>query len=133
LTLLLLADWRDFARRNPQPVVKVRSFVDKVKENPVVPVAAFGVVLGMVGWLTVRHGLRRWIRASERWDNLACPRCRRRLHRVHRAKVTKALCWVLGMPLSKFRCRNPACGWTGMRRTRICVGTLPGLAKVGDV
>jgi predicted RNA-binding Zn-ribbon protein involved in translation (DUF1610 family) len=44
-----------------------------------------------------------------------CPRCASEsFHRIHRTKLDRILGY--GMNVYRYRCKNPDCGWEGLRR-----------------
>jgi hypothetical protein len=74
---------------------------------------ATGIVLivaaaGLVGWRTQYR-----IRRSPRWTDTVCPKCGQALRRRRR----KALDYLISrfVPVRRYKCRNPECGWSGLR------------------
>lgn len=66
------------------------------------------VAAGLLIWRT------RWrIIRSPAWSDKACPRCGQELHRIHRAPGDRLIGWFL--PVRRYLCKNPDCGWTGLR------------------
>lgn len=59
--------------------------------------------------------LARWhIQHSPRWTQRSCPRCWGDVVRVHRKPIHRLLGVLLWLPIHRYRCRNPLCGWTGL-------------------
>lgn len=69
------------------------------------------VVIVLVAWRT-RHR----ILTNPRLAQLQCPRCGGDLHRIHRRWYHRLLNLVI--PSRRYGCKNPACGWRGLRVKR---------------
>ncbi|HEY9825730.1 MAG TPA: hypothetical protein V6D19_09805 [Stenomitos sp.] len=42
-----------------------------------------------------------------------CPKCRKKLHRVHRKPIERIISYLI--PVHRFICYNHACRWQGLR------------------
>ena len=62
----------------------------------------------LLAWLVVRRWLEPLRQASEK-----CPRCGADLRRIRRTRTDRMLSLVV--PVRRFRCRNEACHWEGLR------------------
>ncbi len=59
----------------------------------------------------------RWrLMTMERFTARVCPKCGGRLHRVHRRPIDRLVNVIV--PVVRYRCRNPECGWRGLRVKR---------------
>ena len=70
-----------------------------------------GLIVVAVGLLVWRA--RRRMIQSPAWSDKACPKCGQELHRIHRAPGDRLIGYFL--PMRRYVCRNPECGWTGLR------------------
>jgi len=76
----------------------------------------FGIVLVLiVGALFAWRACRRFVR-SERYPADECPKCGNLLKRVRRVRWDRIFSKVLFMPLHRYRCADPDCGWIGVRQ-----------------
>ena len=87
-------------------------------------IARFG--LGdLMGWLLVFFGLafvvwrgRHHFYRSAYWRAVNCPRCGSELHRIHRTTWDRFLSRTLLLGARRYQCKNPDCGWSGLRERR---------------
>lgn len=55
---------------------------------------------------------------SEYWKAVNCPRCGSVLHRIHRTSWDRFLSRTLLLGARRYQCKNPECGWSGLRQKR---------------
>jgi hypothetical protein len=55
---------------------------------------------------------------SEYWQAVNCPKCGSDLRRIHRTTWDRFLSRTLLRDARRYRCKNPACGWSGLREKR---------------
>ena len=87
-------------------------------------IARFG--LGdLLGWLLVLGGLvfvfwrgRHHFYRSAYWKAVDCPKCGSGLHRIHRTTWDRFLSRTLLLGARRYQCKNPECGWSGLRDRR---------------
>lgn len=78
----------------------------------------FGWLLIVLAVPLVIYRLRYRFSMSERWKATVCPRCGGELLRVHRKPFDRFLSRFF-LPLARrYRCANPDCSWSGLRRSR---------------
>ena len=53
---------------------------------------------------------------SSHWEAGECPRCGKKLHRVHRTILDRLLSWTLLPRARRYYCSDSGCGWSGLRR-----------------
>ena len=79
----------------------------------------------LLGWLLVLGGLafvlwrgRHHFYRSEYWKAVDCPKCGSGLHRIHRTTWDRFLSRTLLLGARRYLCKNPECGWSGLRDRR---------------
>jgi hypothetical protein len=77
-----------------------------------------GCLLVLLAVPFVIHRVRYRFRLSEHWEPTACPKCSARLHRIHRSLFDRILSHTLLPGARRYECANPACSWSGLRRSR---------------
>ena len=55
---------------------------------------------------------------SEYWKAVNCPKCGSGLHRIHRTSWDRFLSRTLLRGARRYQCKNPECGWSGLRQRR---------------
>jgi predicted RNA-binding Zn-ribbon protein involved in translation (DUF1610 family) len=55
---------------------------------------------------------------SEYWKAVNCPKCGGTLHRIHRTAWDRFLSRTLLLGARRYQCKNPECGWSGLRQKR---------------
>ena len=77
----------------------------------------------LLGWLLFVGGLiviiwrgRYHFLQSEYWKAANCPKCGSGLHRIHRTSWDRFLSHTLLREARRYQCKNPECGWSGLRR-----------------
>lgn len=75
-----------------------------------------GIVLvtGAVVFLVWR--VRYWVIHSSRWVVKTCPACGSELTRVPRRTLDRGVSLIL--PVHRYACKRPTCGWQGLRISR---------------
>jgi hypothetical protein len=122
LGAVLLVAPRDAPGAPAEVVAALRAWVDALARDlrgRLLEERGRGELLGLgmvvaagvfVAWRARRHVLH-----ARRFAAHACPRCGGRLARVHRTIGDRVLGAVLVLPLHRYRCREAACGWSGLR------------------
>jgi hypothetical protein len=83
-------------------------FVEDTTLSDLVAYALLLVVLVLVAWRT-----RYRLLTNPRLAQIQCPRCGGDLHRIHRRWYHRLVDLVI--PSRRYGCKNPACGWRGLR------------------
>ena len=84
------------------------AFVQGTTLSDLVAYVLILVVVVLIAW-RARYRLL----TNPRLAELCCPRCGGDLHRIHRRWYHRALSFVI--PVRRYRCKEPACGWQGLR------------------
>jgi len=76
---------------------------------------AFLVLAGLafIIWRGQYHFYR-----SAYWKAVNCPKCGSELHRIHRTSWGRFLSRTLLRGARRYQCKNPECGWSGLRQQR---------------
>jgi len=69
--------------------------------------------LAFVIWRGQYHFYR-----SAYWKAVNCPKCGSELHRIHRTSWDRFLSRTLLRGARRYQCKNPECGWSGLRQQR---------------
>ena len=69
--------------------------------------------LAFLVWRSRYHFYR-----SEYWKAVNCPKCGSALHRIHRTSWDRFLSRTLLPEARRYKCKNPECGWSGLRQRR---------------
>ncbi len=69
--------------------------------------------LAFIVWRGQYHFYR-----SEYWKAVDCPKCGGTLHRIHRTSWDRFLSHTLLLGARRYQCKNPECGWSGLRQKR---------------
>lgn len=86
-------------------------FVQGTSLSDLVAYVLILVVVALLGWRT-----RYRVLTNPRLAQIQCPRCGSDLHRIHRRWHHRLLNLVI--PIRRYRCKDPACGWHGLRVKR---------------
>lgn len=86
-------------------------FVQGTTLSDTVAYALILVVVVLIAWRT-----RYRVLTNPRLAQIQCPRCGSDLHRIHRRWYHRLLNLVI--PSRRYGCKNPACGWRGLRIKR---------------
>ena len=71
------------------------------------------LALTFIAWRSRYHFIH-----SEYWKAVNCPKCGSALHRIHRTSWDRFLSRTLLPGARRYRCKNPECGWSGLRERR---------------
>jgi len=55
---------------------------------------------------------------SEYWKAVDCPKCGSKLHLIHRNSWDRFLSRTILLGARRYHCKNPECGWSGLRQKR---------------
>jgi len=86
-------------------------FVQNTTLSDLVAYVLLLVVLALIVWRT-----RYRLLTNPRLAQIQCPRCGSELHRIHRRWHHRLL--NLFIPCRRYSCKDPACGWRGLRIKR---------------
>ena len=82
------------------------------------PSDLLGGVLVLAGLAFVIWRGRYHFYRSEFWKAVNCPKCGSVLHRIHRSSWDRFLSRILLRGARRYQCKNPECGWSGLRQKR---------------
>jgi hypothetical protein len=91
----------------------VQNYFSRFTSNDLLGWLLFFFGLVFIFWRGRIHFLR-----SAYWKSVNCPKCGTTLHRIHRTSWDRFLSRVLFLDARRYCCRNPDCGWSGLRRYR---------------
>jgi hypothetical protein len=77
-----------------------------------------GGVLVLAGLVFIIWRGRYHFYRSEYWKAVDCPKCGSALHRIHRTSWDRFLSRILLRGARRYQCKNPDCGWSGLRQKR---------------
>ena len=89
----------------------VRAIVDSIAHTTPSDLTGMLLVVLSVGLVIWRF--RHRLRTSPRWTSSECPMCGDSLHRSHRRLQDHFFNRIV--PVRRYRCVNPECGWSGLR------------------
>ncbi len=93
---------------------QVNAIVDFFKGISPIDLIAYVLILGGVIFVVWRA---RWRFVQARvYRGKECPKCGGGYQRIHRSSMDHLISKVLFLPLNRYRCANPDCDWTGLRK-----------------
>jgi hypothetical protein len=73
-----------------------------------------GFVLVVAALIFLVYRVRRRYLKQIRWQGDECPRCHGTIHRIHRTRQDRFWGFLVRLPLRRYQCANPDCGWTSL-------------------
>jgi hypothetical protein len=73
-----------------------------------------GFVLLVAAVIFLVYRVRRRYLKQIRWQGDDCPRCHGTIHRIHRTRQDRFWGALMRLPLHRYQCANPDCGWTSL-------------------
>lgn len=80
------------------------------------PSDLLGLALIVLALLILTRRVRWRLMRSEEWTGDTCPQCGSPMHRSRRRPLDRVIGWFV--PVRRYRCKNPDCGWKGLRVKR---------------
>jgi predicted RNA-binding Zn-ribbon protein involved in translation (DUF1610 family) len=106
-TIALLGSWVQ------NTSVTVWNFMTHFSTSDLVGGVMVVAALAFIIWRGRYHFYR-----SEYWKAVNCPKCGSELHRIHRTSWDRFLSRTLLRGARRYQCKNPECGWSGLRERR---------------
>lgn len=118
--LLLVAGKVNFLQLLKQGLFQLQALIASIFHSlshfqlQITPGDLLGGILISLALVSVHRRLHFRMAKKLIWISNSCPKCGWDKHRVHRFRRDRVFSAILGLPLHRYGCSNPACNWTGL-------------------